>query len=382
MQIFNVFSKIALKKFSGTIMYIVIYTIVAVMVSNAAQSESELDFTESKPKIYICDNDNSMISRGLSEYMFSKCEKKEIPDGENAVSESLYFRTVDYVLTIPEGFGESFVNGGELVLENIKIPGSKSGKFTDMYVDRYLSLLKTNLSGQKNVEKAVSDTMKNLSDTTEVSVISKDDKNTNVNIMVYLFQFIPFIFIMVTVCGLAPVVMTFNRSEVKNRTRCSSLKNTSRNIQLTAGVIVYGLFVWLIMLIIAICMYGNKIFTTTGVLFVLNSLVFMMVAVGISLVVSNFELKSGALNGIANVVGLGMSFMCGVFVPQYLMSEGMLNVAKFLPAYWYVRASNMLGGVSGEVYDAGKFAMYIGIQLMFAVALIAINFVISKRKKV
>ncbi len=363
-------------------MYIIIYTIVAIMVGKATQSEGELDFIESKPSIYICDNDNSEISQGLSEYMFLKCEKKELSDNENDVSESLYFRTVDYVLNIPEGFGDSFLNDGELVIENIKIPGSKSGKFTDMYVDRYLSILKTNLSYEKSVEKAVSDTIRNLSDTTEVSVIIKDDKNRDVNVMVYLFQFIPFIFIMVTICGMTPVIITFNRSEVKNRTRCSSVKNSSKNLQLTAGVIVYGLFVWLILTIISVCMYGSEVFTLTGLLFIVNSLVFMMVAVGIALVVSNFELRSGALSGIANVVGLGMSFMCGVFVPQYLMSEGMLNIAKFLPAYWYIKASNMLGGISGEVYEPGKYMMYISVQLMFAIALIVISFAISKRKKV
>ena len=87
------------------------------------------------------------------------------------------------------------------------------------------------------------------------------------------------------------------------------------------------------------------------------------------------------VNIIANVFSLGMSFLCGVFVPQMLLSETVLNVGKFLPAYWYVRANNMLSGSNNEIFSNSKFFMCIGIELAFSVMLFCITILAAKTKR-
>ena len=66
-----------------------------------------------------------------------------------------------------------------------------------------------------------------------------------------------------------------------------------------------------------------------------------------------------------------MSFLCGVFVKQSLLGEEILNVGKFLPAYWYVRANNMIFGGDGAVFDQKEVWVSIGIEALFAAAMLA-----------
>lgn len=76
-----------------------------------------------------------------------------------------------------------------------------------------------------------------------------------------------------------------------------------------------------------------------------------------------------------------MAFMCGVFVPQWLLADNVLAVSKFLPAFWYVKIINMLSGFSGEPYNINLYWQYIGIECIFVVAAFAVFMVASKTRK-
>ncbi len=75
-----------------------------------------------------------------------------------------------------------------------------------------------------------------------------------------------------------------------------------------------------------------------------------------------------------------MSFLCGVFVDQSLLGDSVLSIARFLPAYWYVRANNMLSGISDEAYSVNSFMSFLGIEAIFAAALFAVVLIINKSK--
>ena len=75
-----------------------------------------------------------------------------------------------------------------------------------------------------------------------------------------------------------------------------------------------------------------------------------------------------------------MSFLCGIFVPQSMLSDSVLKAGQFLPAYWYVRANNMLFGISGEVFQTRTFLQYLGVECLFAGALFALIFAVQKAK--
>ena len=66
---------------------------------------------------------------------------------------------------------------------------------------------------------------------------------------------------------------------------------------------------------------------------------------------------------IANILGLGMSFLCGIFVPQAFLGNTVLAIGRFLPAYWYVRITNMFGSYANDVFSASTYWMCIGACL-------------------
>ena len=114
---------------------------------------------------------------------------------------------------------------------------------------------------------------------------------------------------------------------------------------------------------------------------ILNSLAFLLFTTALSLLISTFSPDDNVLNMLANIVGLSMSFLCGVFVPQSMLSGSVLAVGRFLPAYWYIRANNMLAGFGKEVFDLGFYWKCIGIQFLFAAAMFALTAVAAKQRR-
>jgi ABC-2 type transport system permease protein len=113
----------------------------------------------------------------------------------------------------------------------------------------------------------------------------------------------------------------------------------------------------------------------------LNGFVYLIFATMLTILISVIAPGNKAVDMIANVISLGMSFVCGVFVPQSLLSGTVLNIGKFLPAYWYVRANNMLAGSSGEIFGMGKYMTCIGIELAFSIAMFCVTLLVAKTKR-
>ena len=111
---------------------------------------------------------------------------------------------------------------------------------------------------------------------------------------------------------------------------------------------------------------------------VLNSFIFSVVVTAISVFVSSFEPKENVLNIITQVLSIGMSFLCGIFIPMEVLSDRVLAVARFLPAYWYVRANNMIADI--EPFSRSSVIQCLLIEAGFAVMLILLTLLVRKLK--
>ena len=200
--------------------------------------------------------------------------------------------------------------------------------------------------------------------------------------MFYWFQYMSYIFLMIFPLSLVPILVTFQQTDVSSRIACSALPAQARTLQLGLGCICYSILTWLIFTLAAVLFFGPKnVFSQQGQLCILNSFVFTLICVALTLLLSTFGLKDNALDLIANIIGIGMSFLCGIFVPQWYLSTGVLAVAKFLPAYWYIKIINMVTGWSGESYSLANYWKYIGMQCIFLVAIFSVYLAANKQRK-
>lgn len=386
MQVFKTFLKIAKKKFPSVLLYYIVFTVVVIALSKIGASDHETSFTATKADIYIIDEDDSTASHALSDYLSSMHNPVTLKDTDTmTLQDALYYQKVDYILTIPEGFEEQLTASDSKDFLRISMrKDSSNGYFVDQQVNEYLSSVRLFMTGGFSLSEAVTKSADALSEGNDTSILNIEEDNTNSSQIgfTYFFQYLPYVLINMLLLGMTPILMTFNQKDLDARTSCSSLSLKSKNTQITLGCIVFSLFVWLLFTLTALFIYGaDSLFSVTGLRSLLNSIMVLLFSVALSLLISTFSLKQQSLSMIANVVSLGLCFLSGIFVPQYLLGKGVLAVAHFLPTYWYVRLNSTLGGISDEILTTGKYWCFIGIQFGFFVAIFCIYLVSSKYQK-
>ena len=106
-----------------------------------------------------------------------------------------------------------------------------------------------------------------------------------------------------------------------------------KNVQILLGSVCYSILIYIVFAALGFLIIGKDMIRAETVYLLLNSAVFLIFAAAMTIFLCTLSpVNDSVLNFIANTVGLGMSFLCGVFVPQSLLSKPVLAAAKFLPA--------------------------------------------------
>lgn len=380
MQVFKAFAKIAGKKKMSALLYIVIFIIISILMAN--QSAKDNNFKETKLNICIIDMDNTSASQKLVDYISSNHKIQNIATDKDSILDSLYYQSVDYVLTINKGYSDK-ISAGEIdnLFSNYKVSGTYSTELFESQLDQYITNLSCYIAGGFSIDDAISKTAQ-INDN-EIKVITEnfsDSGSFNSEHIYYYFQYLPYIFIAILISCLCPALLTINQKEIRSRTNCSPVSTTKQTFQITLGAVIYAVIIWLVFMIAALIICGKMLLCKEGLLAILNSLVFMLVVLSITLLISTLAPNPKTTDMIANTLGLGMSFLCGVFVPQEFLGKAVINAAHFLPAYWFIRANNMLAGVSDELFTNSKYFSYLGIEFLFAAAIFSIVLLVAKTK--
>ena len=382
MQVFKTFMKIIKTKPAIFIMYIGIFLGINVGMVKAMQNNDGM-YVSTTLKICVIDEDKSAESKALTDYIGSIHKIVDINTDEDSVLDALYYRKINYVLTIKKGYGEKLGKGEKNNLfENKTVPGVYSSELFDSQLDNYVNVVSSYLETGNDINSALEKSEKSLSQKVDVNINTFSDyKGDGYKEGVYYYmQYLPYIFISLLVSALCPAVYVMMKKDIRNRTNCSAYSSSKQTFQIMLGVGIVSLVVWLIFMIACGILYGFSFLNEKGMYAVLNSFVFLLISVGISLVTAFLGAKDSVVSLVANVVGLGMSFLCGIFVPQSILGDGIVSASKFLPAYWYVKANDMLAGKSQEIFTANKFMSYIGVEMLFVIALFSAVILIAKLK--
>lgn len=383
MQVFKSFFKISKKRLPTLSIYFMIYMFIIMMFSFTSNKSIEANFQARSLRLYIQDNDQSLSSKALVDYLSTIHEVDATEKNSNELATLLYYRFVDYVLVIPEDFEEKLLaNETENLYTNLTIPGSNVGTFVTEQISQFTQTLMLNIIGRDSLTEAIEATQKSIAELPEVKIASTNASMASNNSVVFtFFQYQPYILLLILFVGMSPILVTHNEKNMKARTLCSALSNTNRILQLALSCCCFAILTWLVFQIFGLLVFRKDFLTSNVCLAMLNSFVFLLFATVLALLISSFSPNENTLNIIANTIGLGMSFLCGVFVPQNLLGASVLKVARFLPAYWYIQNNTMIAGTGSAIFDSKIYLQNLGIQFLFVAACFVITLGISKSKK-
>lgn len=357
-------------------MYLVIFLVLCIASSTQGKKSEETQFEAASYRFAFFDEDQSEVSRAVEEYLSAENTLVEIEDTPEVLQDEIYNRNIHCALRVRQDFAKQVREGaGEGMIEIVSVPGTVYGEAFRQATEGYMQILRGYLAGGYTEQEALELTKETVKLQAEVEIAEGGGDGT-FSRMYYFFKYLAYIYIVICIESLGPVLITFRKKEVRNQILSSSYPAWKSNLELYAGIITMGIFLFLIH-IAMLLIFGIPIFSERGLLFMLNELCFLGVSMGIVFLVGRVVSKLAVLSMIANVVGLGMSFLGGVFVPLAMMGKEVVAVAHILPSYWYIQACEQI-----DVFAQGESLMQImscmGVELLFGVALVCVGAAYSR----
>lgn len=366
MTVFKNYLAVAKKYLNFIILYTFIFIGIAIIASSSS-SNNVSEYQNVKTKVAIFDNDNSKFTNSFKKYVEANATIVTIKNDQQSMNDALFFRTVDYIMIIPQNFENDFIALQDPKIQTMIVPESSSATYTNTLMNDYLNIARTYIKSGIGLDKLTQFVEESVNISSDVKVI-QTNTSTNVSNAVFLFNGATYALLMSIVGVVAMVMISFKDSRIQQRHKVSRLSYQSINRQLILGNCVIGFGVWLIYIIISFILYPSAMFSLSGLLYMLNSAIYVLFILVFGYLVSSFIRSREAINGISNVVGLGGSFISGAFVPQQFLAASVLAIAQFTPMYWYVKANNEISTMTNFSFD--------NLKPVFTSMLIALGFVV------
>ena len=342
---------------------------------NSNSSNTDADYSEVKNNVYIEDRSNSQISKALVDYIGKREKIVSDLDKEN-LDDELFYRTIDAIIMIPEDF------------ENTKEIAYKSSpqsmysflvkQRVNEFIDKFDKYSKNGYSLEESIKYANSD----LDKTIKVQKINDlKQSNGDESASRFYFNFVSYPLLSQILLVVTLVMSSYYKETVNKRQRVSPVSEKRTNLILTLGHLVFGIIFWILYLLICIVLVKDFEFNQVFLLAAINSFVFMISAVTLSMLVGKLFQDSNSLSVVINVLVLGSSFLSGVFVPMEFLGESTLKLARIFPNYYYI--------LNNSLIDQGKklselipnILILLGFSLVFVVLTNVVKKPITKNEE-
>lgn len=360
------------------LLYLVIFFGITVMFQSFA-GEGTQDYQAENVPVGIVDEDQGEAAAVLIGYIGKTNETVMLEDDREVLQEELFYRNVDYIVRIPEGFMEKCILGTEN-LQVTTVPGTYAGYYVEQQISSFLNFARS-YGAAGFTEAEIASAMADR-ESAEVTLLDLGGNTGETPSYVFFFRYLPYLFLSLLCYVLGYILMGFRRGSLPQRMRASAVPVRRQSMEglAAAGVIAFNL--WGICAVAAMTAYGKE-FLSSGKAgwHLLNSFTLLAASLALAYLVGTLVKTSAALNGVVNILALGMCFLCGVFVEMDYLSSGVRKAAQFLPVYWYENVNNLLaehGNIVGNVRT--EVLAGIGIQLVFAVAFVCVTLAVSREK--
>lgn len=372
MIVYSYFMKMVFANKGIIFAYIIIFLVLAMM--NSSSESRNTSFVETKLNIGVIDHSGSELSRSMNEYLIKKNHIIPIIDEESYIKEQIFLEVIDAVVIIPENFDELVRKKKEFMTiyyDNRKIEALQ----IQQQINKFLTF--ANVVDEDDYFD-IGTLNKALEKEAKVTIIDAGSKVKSIGVnqwFKYYYNFTAYVIIAIYIAVIGFVMNNFAKENIERRIKISSKKALNFNVQIYLGQLTIAAIITMVFILGSFVLKGKYMDEIYMTKYVVNLVVFSFSILGLTFFLNNITNSKFAKNGLSTVLSLGTSFISGVMVPQELLSDNVLSIAKFFPTYYFVRINNADINQLTEVKE--EFLM----QILFAIVFFLLGLYVYRIKQ-
>ncbi|MFR3090623.1 MAG: ABC transporter permease [Eggerthella lenta] len=337
----------------------------------------------------MIDRDGSALSDGLAAYLREQGIEVPIEDSQMALQDAVAKGQSSYILIVPEGFGDAFVEaartGDELpTLETVYSFYSTEGSLMDQMVNSYLGIAGAyaGLEGSASQGDIVQHAAEAMAESAETDSVEVGGTSSEAQRFVFFLQWGTYtLFASIIVC-VGVMMTTLNRTDLRRRNLVSPLPSLSYGLQLAASSLLVMTAVWLWTICLGFTVFHEATSMISGpglALMVAASFVFATIPLSVGYLLGQLGVGEFASNALGNILGRVISFLGGAWISFDLLDPSVQMLAHFSPAYWYTGALQAAADMGAATPEAViPILENMGVMLLFTAAIFAVALVAGR----
>lgn len=193
----------------------------------------------------------------------------------------------------------------------------------------------------------------------------------------FVFRFLGYPLMAVVMSIIGNGILSFHSEEITERSKIASLSRFQIKWQSFLAELTCTLFILALSVGIVLAMGGIDSVVPYAA-YILNTLSLSLASLGMIFMLTHFSTNKYFIGPAASFIPLSLSFLSGLFVPAEFLPSLALNISKFFPLYYYVKANELArDGISVAYFQF--LAVEIAFTLFFFFLAVLKDRISSKR---
>ena len=349
-----------------------VFFLIAAMFSLFGGTET---FESETLGITVVDESGSESSEALIEYLSSSHEATVRDDvSRKVLEEQVFLMEIHGAVIIPDNF-DTHVKNGEPAVEIITDERAAASFQLETEVSKFLMFANAQFNDAGALDK---DTLQSALDNkvdvelNSDTVIASEENFENAAAYSNFAAYWLMLFIMLSVGNL---MSEYNKPELQKRIIAAPVSSTSGAVQILSAQSLVGIFAVLVMFFGLIGLYYDRLEGIPLAHIFVAMVLIMAFTLALQYAINALTTNRFIVNGIANLVTLGLAFLSGIFIPIELFGDGAQRVAEFLPLYHFTQI------YSSSDITWSDSALSIGILVLYTIVFMIIGIIFSNQRK-
>ena len=355
---------------------ILIYALVFFVLSAitpSGNSQNNGEFSNSSLDLILLRQEKSKLGDAFQEYLQETHDVEVSNQPIDTLRERIFIGEIDAIILLPKDLEEKVLTKSSSV--QVITNNSSSSNLVYSITNGYFTFAKAVLSDKNASLDTLNHAMSKEAKVTILPTNESANQNAATNWANFYFNFVTYVLIAIFIGLFGLLLSNFQETRVLQRQLVSSTSLVSIN---KAKLMACGVIAFIIasFFIAGVLVFKPELLSQPIFLkYTLVTYAFACSALSIAFLSSVIIGNNRFLySGLSTVLGLGLSFTSGVFVPIQYLSEPVLNFARLFPVYYVVKSNQSMSS------NLASYLPTVGILLLFALFYFVIAMAISRVK--
>ena len=342
-------------------------------VNQGLDPQERGDFSNTRLDLVLVRQEDSKLGDAFQDYLEENHDVELSSKPVEELRERIFIGEMDGIIVLPENLEEGILKKTSPV--QIITNNSNSSSLVHSMTNGYFTFANAVLTAGQTDFEALNQA---FSKEAKVTLLQGQESNKQTEASIwasFYFNFMTYALIAIFIGLFGLLLSNFQETKVLQRQLISSTSLVSINKSKLMACGFVAFFITALFILGALVFRPGLVTQPIFLKYVLVSLAFAAAALSMAFLASVIIGNNRFLySGLSTVLGLGLSFTSGVFVPLEMLSEPVLNFAKLFPVYYVVKSNQTMDS------DLASYLPTIGILLLFALFYFVLAMAISRVK--